>query len=249
MEKIIASVLSDFKKGKKGTQQVLKAFKELSFEEMGFAKIDHHRIIRKGFPEIIYCEGKRPEQIVSICKAIIAKKSILLGTRLSEAVYKKIKHKLKGVKYHPLARIITCTPGGASLKKRKGKVMIICAGTADIPVAEEAAVTAEIMGNPIKRIYDVGVAGIHRLLAHQKDIGSASVIIVIAGMEGALLSVVGGMVSVPVIGVPTSVGYGTCFKGLTPLLAMLNSCASGTTVVNIDNGFGAAYAATLMNKD
>jgi NCAIR mutase (PurE)-related protein len=248
MEKEIRAALHAFKQGKLDEAGILKTFKHASFEDMGFAKVDHHRQLRKGFPEIIYCEGKTPDQITRICQSIIKRRSLLLGTRLKPEVYKEIKGKLKKVVYHEMARIITFKPPGHRSRKRRGTIGIICAGTSDIPVAEEAAVTAEILGNPVNRVYDVGVAGIHRLLAHQDDINKASVLIVVAGMEGALLSVVGGMAGVPVIGVPTSVGYGASFGGLAALLAMLNSCASGSTIVNIDNGFGAAYAATLINR-
>ncbi|MEW6042109.1 MAG: nickel pincer cofactor biosynthesis protein LarB [Elusimicrobiota bacterium] len=248
MQKKLKRVLEQYKNGKKSLDDILAFLRNISFQDLGFAKVDHHRVFRRGFPEIIFCEGKTPKQIVGICRAIVKKGNLLLGTRLSPDVYKKISTSLKMIKYHDLARIITFLPKGYKIQKHRGTIAIITAGTADLPVAEEAAVTAEIMGNNVKRIYDVGVAGIHRLLAHQKDIFHASVLVVVAGMDAALLSVVGGMASCPVIGVPTSVGYGSSFGGLSSLLAMLNSCASGATVVNIDNGFGAAYAATLMNR-
>lgn len=221
-------------------------FKNLPFEDLGYAKIDHHRQLRKGFPEVIYGEGKKPEHIVNIMLKLKEKSNNnILATRISQEVYEKIKEKLPQAVYHSEARILMIEQGE---KLQRGCITILSAGTLDIPVAEEAAITAEAMGNKVVRIYDTGVAGIHRLLAQKEKLNQAKVIIVVAGMEGALASVVGGLVDKPIIAVPTSVGYGTSFNGLSALLTMLNSCASGITVVNIDNGFGAAYAASLINR-
>lgn len=211
------------------------------YEELGFAKIDHHRIKRKGFPEVIYCPGKTNKQIVEIAKRISQKKQPVLMTRASAEVYKAVKKVLKKAKYHKEARIIAVSREPLAVSRKP--ITIITAGTADIPVAEEAAVTAEFLGIKVERLFDVGVAGIHRLTKNLHKLEKAKVIIVVAGMEGALPSVVGGLVSAPVIAVPTSVGYGANFKGLSALLTMMNSCAPGVAVVNIDNGFGAAVMA------
>ncbi len=216
------------------------------YEELGFAKIDHHRIKRKGFPEVIYCPGKTNKQIVEIAKKINKKKHPVLMTRASVEVFKAVKKVLKKAKYYEEARIITVARG--SRVKGQEKVTIVTAGTADIPVAEEAAVTAEFLGIKVERLFDVGVAGIHRLTKNLHKLEKAKVIIVVAGMEGALPSVVGGLVSAPIIAVPTSVGYGANFKGLSALLTMMNSCAPGVAVVNIDNGFGAAVMAYSILK-
>lgn len=216
------------------------------FEDLGFAKVDHGREARKGFPEVIFCQNKTPEQVRDIAKAILRHGSVLLGTRLSAEAWEKIKSDLPQARYCALSRTVSCVPP-ARRKKAKGLIAVVCAGTSDVPVAEEAAVTAEVFGNKVARVYDAGVAGIHRLLSHTKILCSARVVVVAAGMEGALPSVVAGLVKSPVIAVPTSVGYGASFGGVAALLAMLNSCASGVTVVNIDNGFGAGYAAALIN--
>lgn len=245
----LQEMLKQVQAGKLSVSKAVGMFSKIGFEDLGFAKVDHHRHIRTGYPEVIYCEGKTPTQVVKIAQRIISEDGQVLGTRVSGEMYRQVKKKMPKMKYHKDARVITYT----SPKKRKpvktlGSIAVICAGTSDVPVTEEAAITAEMMGNKVLRIYDVGVAGIHRLFAHQSEIQKASVLIVAAGMEGALPSVVGGLVSRPVIAVPTSVGYGTSFKGITALLGMLNSCASGITVVNIDNGFGAGYAASLMNR-
>ena len=213
------------------------------FVDLGFAKPDLHRGIRQGTPEVIYGEGKTPEQIDKIAESLLAggSKTVLI-TRLSEDKSLDLK---TPVKYYKDARIGAA--GEIPEVNAKGKIVVACAGTSDLPVAEEAAVTAELLGNKVERIYDVGVAGLQRLLAHSEEFMSASVIIAVAGMEGALASVIGGLVDCPVIAVPTSVGYGASFEGLTALLAMMNSCASGVTVVNIDNGFGAGYSASMIN--
>jgi NCAIR mutase (PurE)-related protein len=221
--------------------------RELPFEDLGFAKLDNHRSIRRGIPEVIFGEGKTAEQLVAIGKRVLASGTNLIITRLDAAKAQIVKRKIRALVYHADARI------GAVVKERmkasgQGVVMVMSAGTSDIPVAEEAALCAELFGNRVARVYDVGVAGIHRLTANLETIREASVLIVVAGMEGALPSVVAGLVDKPVIAVPTSVGYGASLGGLAALLGMLNSCASGVTVVNIDNGFGAALAATLINR-
>lgn len=217
-----------------------------TYEDLGFAKVDHHRKKRQGFPEIIYGEGKTTDQILSIMKAILAKKEDVLITRISKEKAEVILQEYPELMYHELARILSYQH--EPKKPRAGYISVICAGTSDLPVAEEAAVTAEALGSNVKRIYDVGVAGIHRLFDQIEDIQSATVSIVVAGMEGALPSVVGGLVSHPVLAVPTSIGYGANFGGLSALLTMLNSCASGISVVNIDNGFGGAYNAVLIDR-
>jgi NCAIR mutase (PurE)-related protein len=225
-------------------KKALELLEDYPFRDLGFAKVDHHREVLKGCPEIIYGLGKTPEQIARIGREILGKGSNLLITKIEPEVYAKIKPKLPGCRYEPSARI-------ASVKKKepspgRGRIAVVTAGTSDIPVAEEAAITAEMLGNKTDRIYDVGVAGLHRLLGHFTRIREARVIIV-AGMEGALPSVVAGLVRAPIIAVPTSVGYGASFNGLAALLAMLNSCPGGVAVVNIDNGFGAGYLAGLIN--
>lgn len=216
-----------------------------TYEDLGFAKIDHHRVKRKGFPEVIYCEGKTPDQIAKIAVKIAQKKHAVLATRADKKAYLAVKKVLPKAKYYPEARIIII---GQLKKTSKGTIAIVSAGTSDQKVAEEAAVTAEFLGLKITRFYDVGVAGIHRLTKNIKKINKNRVIIVVAGMEGALPSVVGGLVDKPIIAVPTSVGYGSSFKGLSALLTMMNSCAPGVAVVNIDNGFGAAVMAYTILK-
>ncbi len=244
--KNIKNILTKIKKGDLTIEKALQHFKDLPYKDLDFAKVDTHRTIRCGFPEVIFCAGKTPEQVLKIASQIIKNGADLLATRANEEIYKHVIKEFKNARYNEKAGTIVVKRSRA--KKKKGLILIVTAGTSDIPVAEEAKETAEIMGNNVKVLYDVGVAGIHRLFSKQKEITSAKVIIVVAGMEGALASVVGGMVDRPVIGVPTSIGYGTCFNGVTPLLAMLNSCAANVTVVNIDNGFGAAYVASLINS-
>lgn len=219
-----------------------------NYEDLGFAKVDLHRHIRKGFPEVIYCEGKAPEQVVKIAKRIWEHGHDVLATRADRKDFLAVKKILKKAKYHEAARIVTVQKEPPRYIGAGSLVSIITAGTADLPVAEEAAVTAEFLGNKVERIYDVGVAGIHRLLKNLDKIKKAKVIIVVAGMEGALPSVVGGLIDKPIIAVPTSVGYGASFKGLSALLTMMNSCAPGVAVVNIDNGFGAAVMAHYIVK-
>ena len=212
---------------------------------MGFARVDTHRELRQGFPEVILGLGKTPAQITAIAERIVAHGQALLVTRAEPEAYEAVSARLPNATYHSVARAITLAQG--EVPAGKGTVLISCAGTSDLPVAEEAAVTAELMGNTVDRLYDVGVAGLHRLLAEQAQLHTARVIVVVAGMEGALPSVVAGLVEVPVIAVPTSVGYGASFGGVAALLGMLNSCANGVSVVNIDNGFGAACMASLIN--
>ena len=221
----------------------LEKLKHLTFESVeDFAKIDHHRQLRTGFPEVIWGSGKTPVQIAQIMKAMIDKSSVVMATRIEPEVYEQLQQEVDNLTYYPLARICAVTEAKSHIR-HSGRISILTAGTADLPVAEEASVTAELCGFQVKRLWDVGVAGIHRLLSHKEIIYEADVLIVVAGMEGALPSVVAGMADCPVIGVPTSVGYGTSFAGVAPLLTMLNSCAAGIGVVNIDNGFGAAILA------
>jgi NCAIR mutase (PurE)-related protein len=241
----IEKILKDVSSGKLEVEEALKNLGSFPFEEMGFAKIDHHRALRKGFPEVIYCEGKTLSQITEISGKILEKSGELMATRADREVYEGIKKFEDAAVYHEQARIVVVQK---KQRDQTGNIVILSAGTSDIPVAEEAKVTAETLGNKINPIYDVGVAGIHRLFHHAPAIAEARVIIVVAGMEGALASVVGGIVSCPVIGVPVSSGYGASFGGVAALLTMLNSCAVGVLVVNIDNGFGAGYAASLINK-
>jgi len=242
----LRSLLESVKSGQIGIEEALTELKKLPFEDIGFAKVDHHRNIRNGYPEVIYCQGKTVEQIKAIAKRLMEKNNNIMATRASREVFEGIKEITDDVVYYETARIVVVKK--KDIPRSEKVIAVVTAGTSDIPVAEEAAVTAETMGNRVERIYDVGVAGIHRLFANAEALMSANVIIVVAGMEGALASVVGGMVDKPVIAVPTSVGYGANFGGLAALLAMLNSCASGVGVVNIDNGFGAGYLASMINK-
>ena len=224
--------------------RLLEQLRAQPFEDLGFARVDHHRGLRQGFPEVILGLGKTPAQIAAIAARIAERGAPLLVTRATPEAFAAVRAQVPGVTYHELARAITLAK---ELPKGHGVVAVVSAGTSDLPVAEEAAVTAEIMANDVVRIYDVGVAGIHRVLAERPRLESARVIVVVAGMEGALPSVVAGMVSVPVIAVPTSIGYGASFGGIAALLGMLNSCANGVGVVNIDNGFGAGCLASLIN--
>jgi pyridinium-3,5-biscarboxylic acid mononucleotide synthase len=227
------------------SQQILDAMRAAPLEDLGFARVDHHREIRQGFPEVILGVGKTPAQIAAIAERIVARGHPLLVTRAQPDAFEAVKAVVPGAAYHADARAITLRQG--AVPHGKGTILVTSAGTSDMPVAEEAAITAEVMGNTIDRLYDVGVAGLHRLLREQSRLQSARVIVVIAGMEGALPSVVAGLVSVPVIAVPTSVGYGASFGGIAALLGMLNSCANGVSVVNIDNGFGAGCVASMIN--
>jgi len=225
--------------------QLLEAMRARPFEDLGFARVDHHRAFRQGFPEVVLGLGKTPAQIGSIAAEIVARGSTLLVTRASDEAYGAVRQLVPDARYYPEARVIALRQ--EDVARGKGTIVVAAAGTADIQVAEEAAVTAEVMGNDVCRLYDVGIAGLHRLLGERQRLESARAIVVVAGMEGALPSVVSGLVSVPVIAVPTSIGYGASFGGLAALLGMLNSCASGVSVVNIDNGFGAATIASLIN--
>lgn len=238
-------LLEKFRAGGVGRDKVLQAFQAAPIADLGFAQVDTHRALRKGFPEVIFGAGKTPEQVVKIAGKLLDHEQNVLATRLTPEHARALRKKFKRAVYHEMARCVTIER--KPLPKRAGAIAVACAGTSDLPVAEEAAVTAEIMGNNVERVCDVGVAGVHRLLNRIETIRGANVIIVVAGMEGALPSVVGGLVSKPVIAVPTSIGYGASFGGLAALLGMLNSCASGITVVNIDNGFGAGYAASQIN--
>jgi NCAIR mutase (PurE)-related protein len=226
-------------------RELLGALRERPFEDLGFARIDHHRAVRQGFPEVVLGLGKTPAQIAAIAQEIVRRGSTLLVTRATSEAHDAVKAVVPGVNYLETARLLTLRQD--DLVPGRGQILVVAAGTSDMPVAEEAACTAELMGNEVGRLYDVGVAGIHRLLNERHRLSAARVLIVVAGMEGALPSVVSGLVSVPVIAVPTSIGYGASFGGIAALLGMLNSCASGVSVVNIDNGFGAANIASLIN--
>jgi NCAIR mutase (PurE)-related protein len=246
--KRLEKLLEDIKAGKIEVRDALVALRGLPFEDIGHATIDHHRSLRRGFPEVILGEGKSSEQIRAIIERMNQQGDNVLVTRVGRRKGLAIKRAIPEANYYPIPGIITSMTHEVEMVG-KGLILVISAGTSDIPVAEEAALTAEMMGNRVERLYDVGISGIHRLLSKAELIQSANVIIVVAGMEGALPSVVGGLVDRPVIAVPTSVGYGASFRGIAALLAMLNSCASGVSVVNIDNGFGAGYAASLINRD
>ena len=240
-----AQLLERFRAGKISRDAVLRAFQAAPTADLGFAQVDTHRALRKGFPEVIFGAGKTAAQVVAIAGKLLENNQNVLVTRITAGHAKGLKKKFRGAVHHELARCVTIEK--KPLPKRAGIIAVICAGTSDLPVAEEAALTAEIMGNTVVRIADVGVAGLHRILAKLEILQRANVLVVVAGMEGALPSVVAGLVSKPVIAVPTSVGYGASFGGVAALLGMLNSCGSGVTVVNIDNGFGAGYAASQIN--
>ena len=226
-------------------EQVLQLVNAASFQNLGFARVDHHRALRQGFPEVVFGLGKTPEQVAAIAAAIVARGHTLLVTRASEDAFAAVQEQVPGAEFQVIARTITYRQ--KDVQPGRGTILIAAAGTSDLPVAEEACVTAEVMGNTVDRLFDVGVAGIHRLLGEHQRLASARAVIVVAGMEGALPSVIGGLVNVPVIAVPTSIGYGASFGGLAALLGMLNSCAAGVSVVNIDNGFGAAAIASRIN--
>jgi NCAIR mutase (PurE)-related protein len=243
----LENLLKKVRSGKITLDEAMAELKSLPFEDLGFTRIDHHRSLRKGFPEVIWGEGKTSGQILSIIKQLKRKGQNILITRLEEKKAKAIKKVFPKSQYYPMSKVLTYLTHPVK-SAGKGTILVITAGTTDIPVAEEALVTARFMGNRAEALYDVGVAGIHRLLSERQRLEAASVLVVVAGMEGALPSVVGGLVDRPVIAVPTSIGYGASFGGVTALLAMLNSCASGVAVVNIDNGFGAGYMASLINR-
>jgi len=244
-EQQLARLLRDVKAGRLPVAEAVERLRELPFEDLGFAKVDHHRALRTGFPEVIYGAGKTVEQVVEIAKRIVARNRVALATRCCPEMHEAAREAFPDVAWHETARVLVIGKP-PRVSPRAKPVALVTAGTADVPVAEEAAVTAETMGCRVERIFDVGVAGLHRLLRHSEKLRQARCIIVVAGMEGALASVVGGLVSAPVIAVPTSVGYGASFEGLSALLTMLNSCAAGVVVVNIDNGFGAGYFAALL---
>ena len=242
--KTLLKLLEDFKNARVNEQEALDILRRLPFEDLGYARVDHHREMRKGFPEVIFGTGKTPEQIYGIVQSLYRQKTNVMVTRSEESVFHLLQKDFPESEFHPHSKAITIR-----MKREytgKGKILVVSAGTADIPVAEEAAVTADLFGNQTDSLYDAGVAGLHRLLAEKERLMSARVIIVVAGMEGALPSVVAGLVSAPVIAVPTSVGYGAHFGGIAPLLSMLNSCAA-LAVVNIDNGFGAGQLASIIN--
>jgi len=242
----IRKLFAQVRTGKLSPDEAVDRLRHLPFEDLGFAKVDHHRALRAGMPEVILGEGKTPAQVAGIFSRLAKHDGNILATRASEKQFAAVKKKVRSAEYRELGRAIVLQRD--QTKYGKGTIAVVSAGTSDIPVAEEAVVTAELMGNEVAHLYDVGVAGIHRLLANREALTNARVVIVCAGMEGALPSVVGGLVGVPVIAVPTSIGYGASFKGLAALLGMLNSCASNVSVVNIDNGFGAGYVASLINR-
>jgi pyridinium-3,5-biscarboxylic acid mononucleotide synthase len=242
----LEGLLGEVAAGRLAPKAALDRLRHLPYEDLPFARIDHHRALRQGHPEVVFCEGKTADQIVAICERLEAATGSFLGTRATEAVAARLKTRFPGLVWNSLARTVHLPSKTQVSGKETGTILVASAGTSDLPVAEEAAVVAEAFGHPVERLVDVGVAGLHRLLAAGGRLEQARVVIVVAGMEGALPSVVGGLVAGPVIAVPTSVGYGASFGGLAALLAMLNSCAAGVTVVNIDNGFGAAAAASRI---
>ena len=243
---LLRELLAAVRSGDVPIDDAIRRLQTLPFEDVGFAHIDHHRQLRCGFPEVVFAQGKTPQQTAEIMARLCAKGATTLATRASNEHFAAVRECLPDACYYDVARIIASAP--LSPVQSDDYIAVVSAGTSDMPVAEEAAITAEYFGNRVERVYDVGVAGLHRLLAHHQEIERAAVVIVVAGMEGALASVVGGLVTAPVVAVPTSVGYGASFGGLAPLLTMLNSCASGVAVVNIDNGFGAAYFASAIMR-
>lgn len=245
--KNIADTLEAYREGQLSLGEAVDKLKILPYEDLEFAKIDHHRATRQGFPEVVFCQGKTVSQVVSIMQRLADFNPNVLGSRATPEMYKAVLEVIPDAKYHELARMILIQREPPPFDDERF-ILVMTAGTSDIPVAEEAAITAEVMGNRVEKLYDVGVAGIHRLLAQQDLVQRANVLIVVAGMEGALASVVGGLASKPVIAVPTSIGYGANFGGLAALLSMLNSCAAGIAVVNIDNGFGAGRLASMINN-
>ncbi|MHB1254113.1 MAG: nickel pincer cofactor biosynthesis protein LarB [Candidatus Humimicrobiaceae bacterium] len=247
LNSIIEELLENYKDNKLSREDFKTKIKEIYFEDIGFAKIDHHRKLRRGFTEVIYGANKTPYQILEITKKILKYSDTLLITRTSREVFNLLNEEINNLHYLEDAQIIYLKNKDHDLDLKEG-IVIVCAGTSDIPVAEETYMTGYLMGNKVKKIYDVGVAGIHRLISYKDDLLKANVIVAVAGMEGALPGLVSSFVECPVIGVPTSVGYGAGFKGISPLLTMLNSCSPGLSVVNIDNGFGAGYIAALINK-
>jgi len=245
--KTVAAILTEFREGRLSLEEAVEKFKDLPYEDLDYAKIDHHRMLRQGFPEVVFAQGKTPAQVATIVERLARVNGNVIASRATPEMYEATRALVPDAQYHELARMIVVRRKEVAVDQDRF-ILVMTAGTSDIPVAEEAALTAEIMGNKVVRVFDVGVAGIHRLLAQSQTIVQANVIIVVAGMEGALASVVGGMVAKPVIAVPTSVGYGASFGGIAALLAMLNSCAAGVAVVNIDNGFGAGQLASIINR-
>ena len=242
----LKDLLEDVKRGSMPVDQALETLKDLPYADLGYAMVDHHRALRSGHPETIFSPGKTVSQIVGIARRLLEKDVNIMATRAERQVYDALKTICDRVEYHEAARIVVMNR--MPITPTRTTILVMCAGTSDIPVAEEAAVTAETMGNRVERLTDVGVAGIHRLLSNREKIQAASVLVVVAGMDGALPSVAAGLTDKPVIAVPTSIGYGASFGGLAALLTMLNSCANGVTVVNIDNGYGAGYAASMINR-
>ena len=244
-DKLLRKLLEDVQAGCLDVNAALQSLRKLPFDDLGYAKIDNHRCIRQGVAEVIFCQGKSVLQIQGIVEQMAKNHSNILASRADPHIFEGIQEVVTECRYYEMARMVVINPQET---EKIGNIAVVSAGTSDIPVAEEAAVTADTLGNHVNRLYDVGVAGIHRLLHCYDDLFKANVVVVVAGMEGALASVVGGLVSAPVIGVPTSIGYGASFGGIAALLSMLNSCASGVSVVNIDNGFGAGFQASLINK-
>ena len=242
----VKKLFAEVKRGKLSPDEAVQRLRHLPFEDLGFANVDHHRVLRAGMPEVIFGPGKTPAHFAEIFARLAKRGHNVLATRVSPEQFRAVKRRFRKAELHELARAITLVRDETTYGK--GKIVVVSAGTSDIPVAEEAVVTAQVMGNEVQHLYDVGVAGIHRLLARREALTKARVVIVCAGMEGALPSVVGGLVGVPVIAVPTSVGYGASYQGIAALLGMLNSCASNVSVVNIDNGFGAGYVASVINR-
>lgn len=245
-EKSLRNLLEDIKSDKVSIDEAVESLRQLPYKDLGFAKVDHHRELRQGYPEVIYCAGKTPEQVQQIVETMLSRGSNILGTRANKEMFDAVKKICDKAIYHDSCNMITIE--NHKITKTDSYIAVVTGGTSDIPVSEEAAITAEVLGNKVERVYDVGVAGIHRLFDKLDVITGAKVVIAVAGMEGALASVLGGLVSKPVLAVPTSIGYGANFGGLAALLSMLNSCASGTAVVNIDNGFGAGYMASMINQ-
>ncbi|MCH9006791.1 nickel pincer cofactor biosynthesis protein LarB [candidate division KSB1 bacterium] len=244
----LRQLLSDFRQERLSLEEVLKRLENLPYEDLGFANIDHHRALRRGFPEVVFCQNKTPEQVVEIMSHMAPSQDVL-ATRVTPEIHKAVVAGFAHAEYNDVAKTIVIKQSPSRETPTSRKPILVCsAGTADMPVAEEAAVTAEVMGNPVERLYDVGVAGIHRLLDNKAKMDAANILVVVAGMDGVLPTVVSGLVAKPVIAVPTSVGYGASFQGIAPLLTMLNACSPGIAVMNIDNGFGAGYFASLINS-
>jgi len=246
-ERKIKKIMTDLADRKIRPGEAIKKLKFMPFEDLGHTKIDHHRSLRKGFPEVVFCQSKTTKQVVEIIKRLSQNNKVVLATRATEEMFREVKKQVKNAGYNKESKTIIINKK-SSINQKKGKILVLTAGTSDINVAEEAAVVAEAMGSRVERVYDVGVAGLHRLLDNSEKIDDANVLIVVAGMDGVLPSVVSGIFGKPIIAVPTSVGYGASFKGIAPLLTMLNSCSPGVAVVNIDNGFGAGYFASMINK-